>query len=185
MRRVVTLRSKYGVYKNEIEVEPLTDRLFLEFGSRVGEGYEYVSLMRGNPDYTRQNQAKQLYFTHRVLGTWRVFDDSCLRLVEDYCTKELAVDRLRQLAKELIEGGDKSVETRALQLEVVEKPGTTEEPRVMAHIYADDDCSPVAQVYAIPLSRISVVIKAELGSPYCSNVWNLGTLIELARKERG
>lgn len=103
MSRIVTLRSKYGVCKNEIEVEPLTPTLFLEFGRRVGEDYEYVALMRGNPNYTRQKEAKQLYFTHQTSGTWRVLDDSCLRLVEDYDSKDKAVDRLRQLANEVIE----------------------------------------------------------------------------------
>lgn len=72
-------------------------------------------------------------------------------------------------------------DTRGVQLEVVDKPGATEEPRVCAHIYADDDCSPVVQAFAIHLSRVSVVIKAELGSPYCSHVWNLAYLIDLAK----
>lgn len=73
-------------------------------------------------------------------------------------------------------------EKRGLQLEVVKKPGATEEPRVVAHIYADDDCSPVVQAYAIPLSRISVVVKAEYGSPYCSENWSLAQLMEAAKK---
>lgn|GEM_PF-5648754 len=70
-------------------------------------------------------------------------------------------------------------DTRALQLEVVRKPGATEEPRVAAHIYADDDCSPVAQVFAIPLSRVRIVLKAELGSPYCIDWWDLKDLINI------
>ncbi len=73
-------------------------------------------------------------------------------------------------------------DTRALQLEVVKKPGSTEEPRVVAHIYADDDNSPVAQVFAIPLSRVRVVVKAELGSPYCSENWGLKELMDAATK---
>lgn len=75
-------------------------------------------------------------------------------------------------------------DTRGLQLEVVRKPGATEEPRVCAHVYADDDCSPVAQVFAIPLSRVRVVIKAELGSPYCSHVWTLSDLIDNMEQRR-
>lgn len=76
--------------------------------------------------------------------------------------------------------------TRGLQLEVVMKPGSSEEPRVCAHIYADDDNSPVCQVHAIPLSRIKVVVKAELGSPYCSGVCNLSDLIDnMENTERG
>lgn len=71
---------------------------------------------------------------------------------------------------------------RALQLEVVKKPEATEEPRVVVHIYADDDCSPVVQAYAIPLSRIRVVVKAKLGSPYCSENWGLAELMKAAEK---
>lgn len=75
-------------------------------------------------------------------------------------------------------------DNRALQLEVVKKPAATEEPRVVAHIYADDDCSPVVQVYAIPLSRIRVVVKAELGSPYCSENWTLNELMAAVKTLR-
>jgi hypothetical protein len=71
---------------------------------------------------------------------------------------------------------------RAIQLEVVKKPKATEEPRVVAHIYADDQNSPVAQVFAIPLSRIVVVVKAEFGSPYCSEQWNLADLLEIVKR---
>ena len=73
-------------------------------------------------------------------------------------------------------------ENRALQLEVVQKPNAQEEPRVAIHIYADDDCSPVTQAFAIPLSRVRVVVKAELGSPYCSENWGLKELMDKAKK---
>jgi hypothetical protein len=75
-------------------------------------------------------------------------------------------------------------DTRALQLEVVKKPNATGEPVVVAHIYADDDNSPVAQVWGIPLSRIRVLVKAELGSPYCSGNWSLKELMDAADLRR-
>ena len=70
-------------------------------------------------------------------------------------------------------------ETRGLQLEVVRKPDATEEPRVVAHIYADDDCSPVVQAFAIPLSRVRIVLKSEFGSLYCIDSWSLQDLIKV------
>lgn len=103
MARIVTLKNRHGVVQNEIEVEPLDHDLFLEFGKRVGETYEYVSLMRGNPKYRSLKGAKQLYFTHRIKDKWWVYDDTCLKLVEQYPAKDEAVQRLRQIAKEIIE----------------------------------------------------------------------------------
>lgn len=75
-------------------------------------------------------------------------------------------------------------ETRALQLEVVAKPGAIGEPKVCVHIYADDDCSPVVQAFAIPVHRIRVVVKAELGSPYCSDNWSLSELMDNMKQGR-
>ena len=106
-KRIVTLRlKKHGVVKNEIEVEPITERLFLEFGKRVGESYEYVALMEGDPNYTRAKEVKQLYFTHQLRGEWWVYDDTCLELVERHATKERAVERLRELANQEAEKGN-------------------------------------------------------------------------------
>lgn len=104
MPRIVALRSKLGVFKNEIETEPLGDDLFLEFGKRVGENYEYIALMKGDPDYTKNREVKQLYFTHFMAGKWRLLDDTCLKLVEDYDARDQAIERLRELAGE-IKGG--------------------------------------------------------------------------------
>lgn len=100
MPRIVVLRSKLGIFRNAIETEPLTDDLFLEFGQRVGEHYEYIALMRGKPNYTKGKEVKQLYFTHFVAGKWRVLDDTCLKLVEDYDAREQAIARLRELAND-------------------------------------------------------------------------------------
>ena len=100
MPRVVTLRGKFGIVRNEIECEPLEDNLFLEFGKRVGEDYRYIALMKGDINYTSSKGARQLYFTHFAGGKWRVLDDTCLELVEDYATKEEAIARLRELAEQ-------------------------------------------------------------------------------------
>ena len=67
---------------------------------------------------------------------------------------------------------------RALKLDIIKKPGATEEPRVVVHIYADDDDSPVVQVYAIPLSRIRIVVKDSFDAIYCKDEWALANLLE-------
>jgi len=73
-------------------------------------------------------------------------------------------------------------ETRALQLEVVEKSKGTEKAVVVAHIYVDSENQPVVQAFGIPLSNVRVVVKADFGSPYCSENWSLQELMDAAKK---
>jgi len=101
MARIITFRSKAGVWQNEIETEPLEANLFLEFGRRVGEDYRYIALMQGDANYTRAKDVQQLYFTHRIGDRWVVLDDTCVKLVEEYDTEAQAVARLRSLAKKI------------------------------------------------------------------------------------
>lgn len=72
-------------------------------------------------------------------------------------------------------------ENRALQLEVVKKPKDEGKAVVVAHIYADSENQPVAEVWGIPLNKIRIVVKAEFGSPYCSENWSLQELIDAAK----
>jgi hypothetical protein len=72
-------------------------------------------------------------------------------------------------------------DTRGAQLEVVWGKGKPIDDRVCIHIYADDDTSPVVQAFAIPLSRVRIVTKAEFGSPYCIGNWSLEELINERR----
>ena len=118
-KRIVTLRDKkHGGVKNEIEVEPITERLFLEFGKRVGEEYEYIALMKGNPTYTRAKEVKQLYFSHQINEVWWVYDDTCVQLVEKYATKERAIGRLRELANQEAEKGNFDIDKELDEISV-------------------------------------------------------------------
>ena len=74
-------------------------------------------------------------------------------------------------------------DTRALQLEVVRGNGKPLGDRVQAHIYADDDFSPVVQAFAIPLDRVVITVKPEFGSPYCSENIGLSELLELLKSK--
>lgn len=67
---------------------------------------------------------------------------------------------------------------RALKIEIIKKPDATEEPRAVVYIYADDDCSPVAQVWAVPLSRISITKKDSYDAIYCQEEWGLANLLK-------
>lgn len=102
--RTVTLGTRRNKVRNEILTAPLEGGLFLEFGKR--EDYQYISVMSGNHHYKRGKEAHQLYFAHYIGGKWRVLDNSCLVIVEDYKTEHEAIIRLLELAHTKVETRD-------------------------------------------------------------------------------
>ena len=84
-------------YTNIVKTEKLADNLFLEFGQRKNEDYQYISLMQGN--YKDPKKAKQLYFTHNIRGEWWVYDDSAINFVKKVGSKEEAIKLLKKLSK--------------------------------------------------------------------------------------
>ncbi len=72
-------------------------------------------------------------------------------------------------------------ENRALKLEIAENPGSKEESRVCASIYADDEHSPLMQIFGIRRSRINIVQTEELHSPY-GRAWSLEQLMSIQKE---
>ncbi|RLI68794.1 MAG: hypothetical protein DRP02_11900 [Candidatus Gerdarchaeota archaeon] len=94
-----TLRRGDMSWTNIVRTEKLSEELFLEFGRRKGENYEYVSLMQG--DYREPKKARQLFFAHEINGKWYVYDASAIKFVEEAGTKEKAVRILREIAEKI------------------------------------------------------------------------------------